>query len=162
MGGFPVPTYALVGKRTMAKPIFPNMFSWKHGFLETKFQCTYNRNAHKNNLLKEPMNVACLNATITLDIFQQTSNAVAMTASTTSGVTNLALLPVEKQLESTFQMTHVQHTPANISTMLLSSPRKSSVPYKIAGYDEGDLHCALPIQGLLLDNNLHNNSKKEV
>jgi len=91
-----------------------------------------------------------------------TSNAVAMTASTTSGATNLALLPVDKQLETTFQTTPVQHIPANISATLLSSLKKASIPYKTAGFDKDNLHPALPIWGILPENNLHNNSKKEV
>jgi len=166
MGGFPVPTYALVGEGTMAKPTFPKTLSWKHGFLENKLKRTYNRNANKNDLQKEPMNVACLDATITPEIYQRqspTGLAVATTATATSAATDPALLPTYyKGSDATFQTSHVRHTPANISATLLLSPRKAPIPYKTAGFDEGDLHHTLPIRGLLPENKFHNDNTKEV
>jgi len=165
MGGFPAPTYALVGERTMAKPTFPNAFSWKCGFLVNKLQRINNRNVHKNELPKDPTNVASCVATFAADKSHRktpTSHAVAMTASATSAATDPALLPASTGSEATFQTTPVRSKTENISAKPLSSKTKASIPYTTAGFDEGDLHCALPIQGLPPEDTLHSKNAKEV
>jgi len=157
MGGFPVPTYTLVGKRTSGKTdLFKCIFM--EAWLPCKQIATYKQQKcqqeQTNKLPKGPMNVACLVATISPDKSQQkipTSHTIAMTASTTRTATDLALLPAYKGLEATFQTTQVHSTPENISAKLLSSKRKAPIPCKTAGSDKGGPHHALPIWGLLPD-----------
>jgi len=83
MGEIPNPTYALVVKRTMAKPTFLNAFSWKCSFLvKHHSQCISNRNGPRIDLAKETKKVACLEPTLTCNTIQQnltTGKAVATT-----------------------------------------------------------------------------------
>jgi len=149
----------------MAKPTFPNAFSWKRGFLVNKSQHINNRNVHKNKLPKDPTNVASCVATFTADKSHRktpTSHAVATTASATSAATDPAPLPTYKGSEATFQTTNIRSTPENISAKLLPSKTKAPIPYTTAGFDEGDLHRASPIRGLPPEDILHSDNAKEV
>jgi len=148
----------------MAKPTFPNAFSWKRGFLVNKSQRIHDRNVNKNELPKGLTNVACRVATITPDKSQRkipTSHAVAMTASATSAATDPALLPASTGSEATFQTTPVRSKTENISAKPLSSKTKAPIPYTTAGFDEGDLHRASPIRGLPPEDTLHSKNAKE-
>jgi len=146
--------YGLVGKRTIGKTdLFECVFLGAR--LPCKQVTTYIfLNVDRNDLPKELMTVACPHTTLTWDTYQwkiTTSKAVAMTASADSKATDLALLPIYKGLEVTFQISHVCEE-------LLSSTRKAPTPYKTAGFNKGDLHCALPIRGLLPEDTLHNDN----
>jgi len=127
------------------------VFSWKHGFLENKQKHISNRNVNGNNLPKGPMKVVSLNARIDCNQAQQKitlCTAVAMTAPASSKPTNLASLLTSTRSEVTFHKTHVHNKTANISALPSLPMSQGSIPYKNKGFDEGHLHCALPICGL--------------
>jgi len=145
----------------MAQLTFSNAFSWKRGFLVNKLQHISKRNVDRNNLPKDRTKVACPHATLTRDTYQwkiTTSKAVATTASVNREATDPASLPINNRSAMAFQTSHVQSTQENTSKELLSSMRKAPTPYKTAGFNKGDLHCALPIRGLLPEDTLHNDN----
>jgi len=149
----------------MTKLTFPNVFSWKHDFLENKLQHISNRNVMQNDFSKEQTKVASLDATIAHNTNQQkitTISTAAMNATTNSEAANPALLLANTGLEATFPMTHVCSSPINNSARLLSPMRKALIPYMTARFDKSSLHDhALPIHGLLPENTLHINHTRE-
>jgi len=82
-----------------------------------------------------------------------TSKAVSTTAGTSSNTTDPASLFASTGPEATFHTIEVCKNLANPSANVTPQPSTNLTPYKTTGFDEGHLHHALPVWGLLLKEN---------